>query len=962
MKMLKHLSFPNHFEICTLQYAICTIFLLTLFSCGDSNHSPTTGSVSFGLSFDQTAALLSPKTAPTGDICVDYGITTITGKAQNSATGQVVIAGPWPCSAHAGKVDNIPSGSGYYVIAEGSVNGVVVWSGQKTGVDIIGGQDTGIGNIIMTYVGNDHTAPAVNSVTPINNATSVPVTSPVTVSFSEDMSATTIDATSFKLMKGGTLVSGSVSYDATTKKATFYPSYDLSYLTTHTATITTAVKDMAMNAVQATYSWSFVTEAAPVTTPAAPSNIQAVGGDKKVTISWTAASGATSYNLYYATSYANANKTMGTKISSITSPFVYTSSTNGTTYYYVVTAVNSFGESVASSPVVSATTGVVPGAPGSVTVTPGNTQNIVSWSTSTGATSYNIYWSTLSGVTKANGTKITGPNNPYTHLAVTNNMTYYYVVTAVNSFGESLESSPTVSATPSIAPGAPAGVTATPGNGQNIISWSTSTGATTYNIYWSTSSIVTKSTGTKIANVSSPYTHTGRTNGIMYYYVVTASNGAAESAESAQASATPVLSDVWLTMSTVGAPTARNTHSSVWTGSEMIIWGGFDGTTTLGSGARYNAITDTWIGATASTGAPAGRCNQTAVWTGTEMIIWGGYATCGSLATLVSDGYKYNPATDSWSAAIQVSLAPTARGNHVAVWSGTEMLIWGGYSSAGTSLQNGGRYNPTTNTWAPAGINTSGAPAARHEFSAVWTGNNMIIWGGASNAGGPYNDGGRYNAATDTWDTAPTLINAPSLRYCHTAVWTGNDMIIWGGYNGGYLNTGFKYNPTTNTWSTSAISVIGAPSNRNDTIAVWTGSQMLIWGGFNGSSHLNTGARYIPGGPTPPFVIATYPVANTPDMDVTKPITMTFNETMNGTTLNNTTITLKDSGNNAVTGTVSYTGTTVTFTPSASLANATTYTATAMTGAKDNEGYGLSADYTFTFTTAGAGGGIGFGW
>lgn len=87
-------------------------------------------------------------------------------------------------------------------------------------------------------------------------------------------------------------------------------------------------------------------------------------------------------------------------------------------------------------------------------------------------------------------------------------------------------------------PSAPTGASATAGNGQATISWNTVSGATSYNIYWSTTSGVTKTNGTKISNATSPYTHTGRTNGTTYYYVVTAVNSYGESMESSQASAT----------------------------------------------------------------------------------------------------------------------------------------------------------------------------------------------------------------------------------------------------------------------------------------------------------------------------------------------------------------------------------------------------------------------------------------
>lgn len=93
--------------------------------------------------------------------------------------------------------------------------------------------------------------------------------------------------------------------------------------------------------------------------------------------------------------------------------------------------------------------------------------------------------------------------------------------------------------TPTTALSAPTGVSATAGNGQATISWNAVSGATSYNIYWSTTSGVTKTSGTKITDATSPYSHTGLTNGTTYYHVVTAVNSSGESVESAQVSAVP---------------------------------------------------------------------------------------------------------------------------------------------------------------------------------------------------------------------------------------------------------------------------------------------------------------------------------------------------------------------------------------------------------------------------------------
>lgn len=105
------------------------------------------------------------------------------------------------------------------------------------------------------------------------------------------------------------------------------------------------------------------------------------------------------------------------------------------------------GGSSSPTPTPTPTPTTAPTAPTGVTTTPGNNQAIIAWTAVSGATSYNIYWSTTAGVTSANGTKITGASNPYTQASLTNGTTYYYVVTAVNSIGESAASAQ-VSATP----------------------------------------------------------------------------------------------------------------------------------------------------------------------------------------------------------------------------------------------------------------------------------------------------------------------------------------------------------------------------------------------------------------------------------------------------------------------------------------------------------------------------------
>jgi N-acetylneuraminic acid mutarotase len=290
----------------------------------------------------------------------------------------------------------------------------------------------------------------------------------------------------------------------------------------------------------------------------------------------------------------------------------------------------------------------------------------------------------------------------------------------------------------------------------------------------------------------------------------------------------PGCIDVWAATSTADTPAGRSRETEVWTGSEMIVWGGFAGGSTLNTGGKYNPSTDRWT-STSTTNAPSDRSGHTAVWTGSEMIVWGG----GNAASSFNTGGRYNPSTNSWIATSTTN-APAARNSHTAIWTGSEMIVWGGAGSGGFFINTGGRYNPETDSWTPT--STTKAPAVRIEHTTIWTGSEMIVWGGLY-----LNTGGRYNPSMDSW-TATSTTNAPDGRLEHTAVWTGSEMIVWGGFNANTFNTGGRYNPGTDSWTST--STTNAPSDRSRHTAVWTGSEMIVWGGYD---LLNTGGRYDPG-------------------------------------------------------------------------------------------------------------------
>ena len=116
----------------------------------------------------------------------------------------------------------------------------------------------------------------------------------------------------------------------------------------------------------------------------------------------------------------------------------------------------------------------------------------------------------------------------------------------------------------------------------------------------------------------------------------------------------------------------------------------------------------------------------------------------------------------------------------------------------------------------------------------------MIVWGG--NDVGVFNTGGRYNPVTNGW-TPTSTTNAPGGLFAHTAVWTGTEMIVWGGIddNGSYSNTGGRYDADANSWTLTSIT--NAPTGREEHTAVWTGSEMIVWGGSSFGQNFGTGGK-----------------------------------------------------------------------------------------------------------------------
>ncbi|MBI4574805.1 MAG: putative Ig domain-containing protein, partial [Planctomycetes bacterium] len=311
--------------------------------------------------------------------------------------------------------------------------------------------------------------------------------------------------------------------------------------------------------------------------------------------------------------------------------------------------------------------------------------------------------------------------------------------------------------------------------------------------------------------------------------------------------------DSWSGLGVV-ALAARYAHSAVWANDpgEMIVFGGWDGATAFSNGARYNPATGVWT-LLPGAGTPSVRREHRAVWTGRYMVVWGGRTAA---AAWLNDGSRYQWATDTWVGMLTptaVQLPNRNRSRHCMVWSeGTgQMVVWGGQIGVASYESNGALYNPTANTWNAAPIPASPL-SARASATAVSTGGkDMIVFGGTD--GAVKGDGATYDVYSDAWTSLPAGGDAPTARTDHTAVWTGREMIVWGGYDGANrLRTGASYDLEADTWTRTAklIPSLAYPGGttpaRDSHTAVWTGSEMIVWGGWDGTTAYNRGGRLQP--------------------------------------------------------------------------------------------------------------------
>lgn len=290
----------------------------------------------------------------------------------------------------------------------------------------------------------------------------------------------------------------------------------------------------------------------------------------------------------------------------------------------------------------------------------------------------------------------------------------------------------------------------------------------------------------------------------------------------AKTSVTAGPDDTWWTEDFI--PTSRFEHVAVWSGVEMIVWGGFSaGEAELASGGRYSPATDTWLPMSAVGASNVSGVGLKAVWANDQMIVWNSGE---------STGARYRPDDDAWTALPSVG-SPKTFGGESVVWTGKFFIVWGGEEPepGDDFVATGARYDPDLDNW--SSTSPANAPSPRFNHIAVAAGPNMIVWGGQGPSGF-LNDGRIYDPNKNTWSSM-SPVNAPSKRTDAKAVWTGSEMIVWGGQNDFLtFKTGARYNPSVGDFgSWQALPLEGAPQERYDFSLVWANDRAVIWGGMD---------------------------------------------------------------------------------------------------------------------------------
>lgn len=349
----------------------------------------------------------------------------------------------------------------------------------------------------------------------------------------------------------------------------------------------------------------------------------------------------------------------------------------------------------------------------------------------------------------------------------------------------------------------------------------------------------------------------------------------------------------------------RDGAASVWTGRQMLIWGGEQGVTgtrLVNTGAAYDPTTRTWTVLPPSPLSP--RVNMASVWTGRYWLLWGGDTS--STAAVATDGALYNPSTQTWQLLPSVAMASDGRPR--AAWNGTQVIVVTAPRASTVNVLHGAAFNPSTDRWTPLADIVAPRDHPLVSFVALASGSDVYAWyewnrtiplGNGAQTYAQGVDGFALHAGSTAWAADSRLtpgiegaegaialgsrVYLPAGRTCWGCLgpgpyasplggvlidpgtggkttisagpvaaeqraayaWTGHALLAFN-YAAGLsspTNSAAAWDPPTNTWTTLAREPhdIGPMSN-----AVWTGSHLLVWGFTNQRDPIPVGLQFGP--------------------------------------------------------------------------------------------------------------------
>ena len=241
-------------------------------------------------------------------------------------------------------------------------------------------------------------------------------------------------------------------------------------------------------------------------------------------------------------------------------------------------------------------------------------------------------------------------------------------------------------------------------------------------------------------------------------------------------------------------PVSQTDAATVWTGSELLLWGGCPESARECTGTRrgyeFDPSTGTWRDMPP---APREGASPTrGVWTGGDAIFLD-YGAAGTRAHVT--GQAFDPGSRTWRTLPPAPIPAASRAKYrdgTAVWTGSELIVCGGGAPRGPGPRAGAAYDPVTNRWrrladAPIGLNLA---------SGVWIGDEMLVFGslldGRNYATTRTSIGAAYDPARDQWRRLPPSRLSPQAT---SAVMAGERVLAWD-----YEGRSQEFDPDTNRW------------------------------------------------------------------------------------------------------------------------------------------------------------------